>query len=368
MRNRPIADRSAIKSSTSRARSRCLSLFAGALCVSILTGCASRPITADLAYFPKNATAHVVHLKTFNALDDLVRVGEHWTDTLRGGLASPFVARPAGIAYRDNHLYICDPGANVVHDWDLESGKARKLGNGDDLAFGKPVAVAADADGNVYVADADRGDIVAIAPGADPHRFNAGRDAYRPVAIAARPGALLAADVAAHQIDVFDIPGGAARSSFGGVGSDAGKLYYPAGVAVDGAGNIFVSDMMNSRVQGFTPDGSPLISMGQPGDRYGDMGKPRHLAVGPDGVIFVADPEFSRVHVFNAQGQLLMLLGEDEGIGATPMPVGVAVAESLPPGIAALVPDNFEAQYYLFVANSLGEKHISLYAIGIGLP
>ena len=331
-----------------------------------LTGCASRSITADIAYFPEQAaTAHAVHLKSFNALDELVRVRGHWTDALRGGFASPFVTRPGGIAYRDDHLYICDPGTNVVHDWDLSTGKSRKFGAGGDFLFGKPVAVAVDADGTVYVADADHAEIVALAGNAAPQSLQPDRESYRPVALAIHERTLLAADVAAHQIDVFSAPDGAHQSSFGGAGSDPGKLYFPTGVTTDGAGNIFVSDMMNGRVQGFSTDGSPLIAMGQPGDRYGDMGKPRHLAMGPDGVIFIADPEFRRVHLFDNKGRLLMLLGADRGPGSTPMPVGVAVALEIPASIASLVPTDFDAQYFLFVANGFGEKRLSLYAIGV---
>jgi len=71
-----------------------------------------------------------------------------------------------------------------------------------------------------------------------------------------------------------------------------GQFYFPMGLATDGAGHLFLSDMMNSRVQVFDGKDHAVLSMGQTGDRYGDMGKPRQLAVGPDGVIFVADPEF----------------------------------------------------------------------------
>jgi DNA-binding beta-propeller fold protein YncE len=138
------------------------------------------------------------------------------------------------------------------------------------------------------------------------------------------------------------------------------------GLTTTDGGNVLVSDSMNGRVQVFNASRTPVRSIGGLGDRYGDMGRPRHVAVGPDDVVFVADAAFARVHVFNMEGQLLMLLGgEEDAPGATPMPVGVAVAPSLPDELAALVPADFDAAYYLFTTNSIGRKRISLYAVGL---
>jgi DNA-binding beta-propeller fold protein YncE len=122
--------------------------------------------------------------------------------------------------------------------------------------------------------------------------------------------------------------------------------------------------MMNARVQVFDGQGRPVLSMGRPGNRYGDLGKPRHLAVGPDQTIFIADMEFAHVHLFDKEGRLLMLFGgAEDRPGGTPMPVGVAVARSLPDAVASLVPADFAASYFVFVTNTIGTKRIGLYAV-----
>jgi hypothetical protein len=83
----------------------------------------------------------------------------------------------------------------------------------------------------------------------------------------------------------------------------------------------------------------------------------------------VADPAFSVVHLFDLQGRLLMLLGGAHGdAGGTPLPTGVAVARQVPDRVAGLVPAGFSADYFLFVSNSIGDRRISLYAIGEGAP
>jgi DNA-binding beta-propeller fold protein YncE len=236
------------------------------------------------------------------------------------------------------------------------------------MLLAKPVAVAVDDKGAVFVADTVRSEVIAFYPpsGNSTRRFRpSDRASYRPVALAVGESELYVADIAAHCIDIFSTGDGGHLGRFGRVGSEPGRFYFPTGLAKSADGKTLVSDMMNARVQVFDSDNNPVLSMGQAGNRYGDMGKPKHLAVGPDGTVFIADAEFAHVHLFNMRGELLMLLGgpEDEN-GGTPMPVGVAVATILPDHLTALVPDDFEAAYYLFVTNSVGRKRVSLFAMG----
>lgn len=66
-------------------------------------------------------------------------------------------------------------------------------------------------------------------------------------------------------------------------------------VATDKAGNVFVADFYNNRIQKFTADGTFLSSFGEKGSGPGQFSYPIALAVGDDGSIYVADYGNNRI-------------------------------------------------------------------------
>lgn len=336
------------------------------ICVAA-SGCAVRRVTPEPVYFPPPpSVAHVVHLKSFNRLTEVVGEPRDKKRLFGRRISSPAVARPAGVAYDAEQLYICDAEAGYVHVWDLANGRSRRVGHRGDVVLIKPVAVAVDDRGRVYVADTQRGEVVAYnADGSFLQRFKAWtRDAYRPVAVAVREGELYVADLEGLRIDVFSTVDGRMTDSIAAGDAPDIESMFPMGIAFDDGSRWYVSDAMGSRVLAF--DGRKMVSsFGGRGNRYGRMGKPRGLAVGPDGVVFVADPEFAHVHLFDRRGRLLMLFGgAQDATGGTPAPVGVATAANLPETITSLVPEDFAADYFVFVTNSIGIKRVSLFAVG----
>lgn len=360
-----------IKRGIQRVKAEGRSFFFGAALLGAwaAAGCAAGRPSPDIAYFPvASKPAHVVHLKSFNSLGDLTAARTSWLDFFRGSPLSPFVEKPAGMAFQGESLYLCDTGINAVHVWNLATGEAKRLGLSGEVILGKPVDVAVDAQGTVYVADTGRAEVVVFPSGGGPARHwkPSDRKTFRPVALAVSVGKLYVADIAAPTIDVFSTDTGGYVRSIDVPGGAKDTKALAMGLAIDRRGRLVVSDMMGGRVVVLDTDGHVTRSMGQPGDRYGDLGKPKQLAVAPDGVLFIADSAFARVHLFNAEGQLLMLLGDEhQGLGATPMPVGVAIAPGLPASLSAWVPAGFDAKYYLFVANLIGTKHLSLFAVGV---
>lgn len=124
----------------------------------------------------------------------------------------------------------------------------------------------------------------------------------------------------------------------------------PSGVAIDPGGNIYVADTKGNRVHKFDPKGNPLLSFALPqipdrereksdGDES-ELGEPFGVAVDNQRRIYVADSKGARLLVFDGTGRLLTSVAIDrfnaDGKRELGSPEGVAVS---PSGDCILVSD-----------------------------
>ena len=122
-----------------------------------------------------------------------------------------------------------------------------------------PAGIAEDRSGRVLVSDADGGSIAVFdAAGTSLGAWDV-RDVQgawaAPWGVATDgAGGTLVADRATHQVLWLD-GAGARRATFGRYGAGVGELRGPSGVAWDG-GRVYVTDVLNRRVQAFGTDGS----------------------------------------------------------------------------------------------------------------
>jgi hypothetical protein len=208
-----------------------------------------------------------------------------------GGLAiNASLMNPTGVAVALNgDIYIADAEADLICRIDFGTGNiSRFAGDGQsrfsgdngpatDASFDRPLDIAIDSVGNLYIADRDNqrirrvdtaGVITTVAGntgngGYDPtDEGNAAVDAQlnNPQAIAVDAGDnLYIVDSASHIIRVVDsgtgnistiagTPGTSSDTGDGGLAT-AATLRQPRGIFVDGAGNIYFGDTGNERIR-----------------------------------------------------------------------------------------------------------------------
>lgn len=126
-------------------------------------------------------------------------------------------------------------------------------------------------------------------------------------------------------LETWGIPGDAeGEFEFYSPHTDFGLPY--GDVAFDAAGNIFVIDTGNFRVQKFAPDRTFLLAWGSEGEGDGQFLAAGSIAVAGDGMVYVADETRHDVQKFDGEGRWLATIGsEGEEAGQFRIPAGVAV-------------------------------------------
>ena len=245
---------------------------------------------------------------------------------------------PAGLAVGANDtLYVADAFSHAIRRIAVGTGEVSTLagskpqrgyleGRGTEALFRFPYGVAADAAGNVYVAEDTH--IRKIAPDGMTSVFagmpsqtgfvnGAGTSARfgAPTGLAFGPGGILyVADNANHAIRAVT-PAGVV-STFA-TGSDISS---PWGVAVDGQGNVYVTNFGNDSISVITPGGSvSKLAGGTRGflDGTGAQARfslPSGITVDGSGNVYVADFENNAIRKIRPGGAVTTLVGTSAGL------------------------------------------------------
>jgi DNA-binding beta-propeller fold protein YncE len=138
-------------------------------------------------------------------------------------------------------------------------------------------------------------------------------------------GNMYVTDQSSHCVHKLDAQGNYIKS-WGSKGTGDGQFDTPEGIAVDAAGHVYVCDRQNCRIEKFDSDGKFLAKWGKAGSGDGEFHFPAAVAVDKDGNVFVADSDNHRVEKFTAEGKFLTKWGRfGEGPGQFNVPLGIAV-------------------------------------------
>ena len=242
----------------------------------------------------------------------------------------------------------------------------------------RPSGVAVDGVGNVFIADSfndrirkvDASGTISTVAGTGRSGFGRGGGPAvqarlsRPSGVAVDgAGNLFIADSGNNRIRKVDATGtistvaGTGRTGFGGDGGPAvnARLSRPSGVAVDGAGNLFIADSGNDRIRkvdsagvittvagtvefGFSGDGGPAVQA--------QLHGPSGVAVDGAGNVYIADRDNKRIRKVDATGTIATIAGTVEfGFSGDGGPASQAQLRN-PEGVAVDGADN------LFIADS----------------
>ncbi len=143
-------------------------------------------------------------------------------------------------------------------------------------------------------------------------------------------GDVFVADTGNKRIVVFDSQGNSI-TQFGGAGLDPGQFDEPVGITLDAAGRVYVADTWNQRVQVFAPDSTgktytSLLTFDINGWFGQSLDNKPFIAVDQAGNIYVTDPEGYRVLEFTPDGKIIRGWGDTGDPADTlGLPSGIAI-------------------------------------------
>ena len=262
------------------------------------------------------------------------------------------------VADEDNNLIRKITPAGVVTTFAGSGSVGSSDGTGTAASFSAPTGLAVDGSGNVYVADRNNDEIRKITPagvvttlaGNTTSGFtNATGTAAafnQPFAVALdSSGNVYVADQQNNAIrkvtptGVVTTLAGSGTAGFTDATGTAAQFHFPSGVAVDGSGNVYVTDQINNCIRKVTQAGAVTTFAGN-GTGAGVDGTgtaaefffPQGIAIDADGDLYVADDGDPRVRMVSPTAVVSTLAGN--GSSGTTDGTGTTAEFMFPAGIA----------------------------------
>jgi tripartite motif-containing protein 71 len=247
---------------------------------------------------------------------------------------------PNGVAVDGGgNVWVADYGNNRVEEFSstgtfTAAYGSEGTGNGQ---FKGPKGIAADSAGNVYVTDFLNNRVQELSSaGAYVSQFgstgsgNGQFSGPATVAVSPNSGDILVTDQSNNRVQEFS-PAHAYLTQFGTSGTGNGQFASPKGIAVNASDYAYVVDSSNNRIEEWTPAGSSrhlayLSQFGTLGSGEGQLSGPAGAAVDGAGDVWVADYANNRIEEFSSSGAFMAAYGtEGSGNGQFKHPWGIAV-------------------------------------------
>ena len=206
-------------------------------------------------------------------------------------------------------MYISDSAAGRVL---VRDEYGRQVGGSGRIA--RPLGIAVDLAGFAYVGEEATGSVLVLDPGWNfVRKLGAGNGEFllpNHIAVDPDPSSLIyVSDSGANVVKVY-APSGELVRIIGGPGTLDGQFGFPTGVFVSSAGEVFVADQDNNRVQVFSRGGTFLRRIRLTSGMMGSSGgRIQGLTVDSLGRIYVAEAFQAAVRVLGPDGVKLANIG-----------------------------------------------------------
>lgn len=344
-----------------------ISLYLILAIVSLLLACSRQvvkaPVPDSLVIFPPPPdTTRIQFLTHFSSSADLEGKVGGFHRFLFGDEAPQPMLKPYGLTVHKEKVYICDTGLGGLVIMDLEEGSFEYFIPGGKGQLKLPINCCIDERGYLFVADANRGQIIVFDSELNYlHAFGEGED-FRPTDVAVHRGRIWVANVQDHALYVY----GTDNYDLIGLRPDLeaeedGFIRQATNICIHDE-VLYVSDFGDFNIKKFSMGGDYLGAIGGYGNAPGTFTRPKGLAPDREGNLYVVDAAFENVQIFNRNGDLLMHFGGAyEGAGAMWLPAAVEISYENLDFFEPYVDESFQLKYLIYVSNQYGPAKVNVY-------
>ncbi len=252
-----------------------------------------------------------------------------WAADAQGGplrirsASSRPLANPFDVAVdRKGVVFLLEAGSRSISIFSHRGEFVREIqGKG---AWKDPSAIAIGPSGSIFLADGAAGKVLELDLSGKIRRVYAVANA-RLTGVSVYGEAVYCVDNRNHRIVVFRKPG-APPEMWGKRGEAPGQFQSPFRIAIDSSGRLFVTDVMNARVQWFSAFGKHLGTLKRFGAGEGKIFRPTGIALDLRGRLWVGDSYTGLVQLFEERGGFAKALRAKGRPVVFGDPVGLAVA------------------------------------------
>jgi hypothetical protein len=303
----------------------------------------------------------IQYLTSFSNSTDFTGEQSAITNFITGEEEPLPILKPYGLAVGINKIYVCDTQLGGLEIMNLEDGSFGYFipeGRG---KLKQPINCFIDRIGFLYVADAQRRQVVIFNSELDYVGEIGDSIVLKPTDVFVTEKQIFINDISDHSVDVYDKFSRKYIKSIPSPSDDKNKLFSPANIYVFNY-NIYISDLGDSKVKVYDLDGNYIRTIGTIGNVPGKFSRPKGIALDQEENLYVVDAGFENVQIFNKEGNLLMYFGGSyTKPGDMWLPAKVVIDYKNLNYFTDYVDPSFNLKYLIFVTNQYGPDKVNVY-------
>lgn len=272
-------------------------------------------------------------------------------------------SKPYGVAMHNGKMFVCD---NPIHGMEVIDFAKKDFSFFIPTGKGQlqmPLNCDVDDNGDIYIADAGRMQVVVFDPKGDYVASLGEKTNFKPTDVNVKHNKTWVVNLPGHQIDVYSNDS-ARKLLYSFPDTVKGKddyLYSPTNICVTDD-KVYVTDVGSCKVKIYSLEGKYISSVGSMGQGFGQFVRPKGIAVDKDSNLYVVDASFENVQIFNSKDQLLMFFGGAyTGPGYMCLPSKVIIDYDNTAYFQKYVDPSFTLKYLVIVVNQYGPDKINIY-------